>query len=458
MVKANVLLIDDDDSLRKVVGYNLGKHGFRVVEKPDGESALEAFNAEQFEIVITDINMPGITGMEFLSKVKQLRPETEVILITAYATVESAIDAMKKGAFDYVTKPFGREELTMVIERALKIKTLERENRSLKDSLRDKHKFKNILGVSPAMQKVLSMAQKVAASEANILILGESGTGKELLAKGVHFNSERRSGPLVVVNCAAIPDTLIESELFGYRKGAFTGAVANKIGKFEAANGGTIFLDEIGELKPELQAKMLRVLQEREIEPLGETQSRAIDVRVIAATNVDITKAVKEKNFRQDLYYRISVITLSLPSLAERREDIPLLVNHFLEKYSKDEKLKIGNKAMEFIKAYSWPGNVRELENVIEHVSILREGPSITAADLPDVLKQQEKAFGGLRLDIPPEGIDIEALDKELVIHALKIYDGNQTRAARFLHMTRPTFIYRMEKYGLKSGGDQNKI
>ncbi len=450
MVRANILLIDDDDSLRKVVGYNLGKHGFRVVDKPDGESAMEAFNAEIFEIVITDINMPGITGMEILSKVKEIRPETEVILITAYATVESAIDAMKKGAFDYVTKPFDREELTIVIERALKIKALERENRSLKDSLRNKNQLDNILGKSPAMQKVLSMARKVASSDANILILGESGTGKEVLAKGIHFESERRNGPLIILNCAAIPETLIESELFGYKKGAFTGAVADRAGKFEAANGGTIFLDEIGELKPELQAKLLRVLQEREIEPLGDTKSRAIDVRVIAATNVDITEAVKQKNFRQDLYYRLSVITLSLPTLAERREDIPILVNHFLKKYSKDEKIKIDNEAMSFIKAYSWPGNVRELENVIEHVTILRESPLITARDLPDVLKQQGEAFGGMRLDIPPEGIDIEALEKDLVIHALKVNSGNQTRAAKFLHMSRPTLIYRMEKYGLK--------
>lgn len=450
MVRANILLIDDDDSLRKVVGYNLGKHGFRVVDKPDGESAMEAFNAEIFEIVITDINMPGITGMEILSKVKEIRPETEVILITAYATVESAIDAMKKGAFDYLTKPFDREELTIVIERALKIKALERENRSLKDSLRNKNQLDNILGKSPAMQKVLSMARKVASSDANILILGESGTGKEVLAKGIHFESERRNGPLIILNCAAIPETLIESELFGYKKGAFTGAVADRAGKFEAANGGTIFLDEIGELKPELQAKLLRVLQEREIEPLGDTKSRAIDVRVIAATNVDITEAVKQKNFRQDLYYRLSVITLSLPTLAERREDIPILVNHFLKKYSKDEKIKIDNEAMSFIKAYSWPGNVRELENVIEHVTILRESPLITARDLPDVLKQQGEAFGGMRLDIPPEGIDIEALEKDLVIHALKVNSGNQTRAAKFLHMSRPTLIYRMEKYGLK--------
>lgn len=453
MVKANILLIDDDENLRRVTKYNLEKRGYSVIDRPDGESGLEAFVSEPFDVVICDISMPGMNGIEVLGRVRELKPETEVVLITAYATVESAVDAMKKGAFDYVTKPFDREELAMVVERALKIRDLERENIALKANLKDKYRFDNIVGTSAAMQQVLRTAGKVAPSDASVLILGQSGTGKELMARGIHFNSERRRGPLVVVNCAAIPDTLIESELFGHKKGAFTGAVSDKTGKFEAASGGTIFLDEIGELKPDLQAKLLRVIQEREVERLGGSGPRSVDLRVIAATNVDIDTAVKDGRFRQDLYFRLGVIILRMPTLTERRGDIPLLVSHFLDKYGRGEDIRLEKEAMDLLIGYSWPGNVRELENVIERAVVLRDGPLISVAELPDMLKMSGEAFGGLRISMPPDGVDIDALEKDLLVHALRIHKGNQTKAAAFLHMTRPTLIYRMEKYGLKGGG-----
>jgi len=453
-VKVNnpaLLLIDDDENLRRVVRYNLEKNGYEVTDRPDGASGLEAFSSGRFDVVVTDINMPGLSGMEVLEKVKGTRPECEVILITAYATVESAVEAMKKGAFDYVTKPFDRSELLIVVERALKLRKLEKENRELRERLSEQRRFSNIIGASPQMREILTMAEKVAASDASVLILGESGTGKEMLAQGIHFNSERRDGPLVVLNCAAIPENLIESELFGHRKGAFTGAIADKVGKFEAANGGTIFLDEVGELKLELQAKLLRVLQERVVEAIGENRPRPVDVRVISATNLDIQKAVKEKHFRQDLYYRLGVITLSLPPLAERQDDVLLLANHFLEKYAKGKTVRLADETVNILMQYRWPGNVRELENVIERATILSEGPEILPSDLPASLREvPEGTFGGLNLEIPPTGIDIETLEKNLVAYALRLHGGNQTRAAKFLHMTRPTLIYRMEKYGLK--------
>jgi len=446
-----ILLIDDDDNLRRVVRYNLEANGYDVTDRSDGETGIATFVSGRFDVVITDINMPGLSGIDVLERVKEVRPECEVILITAYATVESAVDAMKKGAFDYLTKPFDRSELLIVVERALKLRKLEKENRELRERLSERRKFSNIMGTSPRMREVLAMAEKVAASDASVLILGDSGTGKEMLAQGLHYNSERRDGPLVVLNCAAIPENLIESELFGHKKGSFTGAVADKVGKFQAADGGTIFLDEVGELKLELQAKLLRVLQEREVEAVGDNRSRAVDVRVISATNLDIEKAVRENRFRQDLFYRLGVITLHLPALSERQEDILLLANHFLNRYSRGKAVRLTDETLNLLRQYRWPGNVRELENVMERATILAEGPEILPSDLPSALREgPEGSFGGLKLDIPSTGVDIEALEKDLIVHALKIHGGNQTRAAKFLRMTRPTLIYRLEKYGLK--------
>jgi two-component system NtrC family response regulator len=373
-----------------------------------------------------------------------------VILITAYGTIESAVLAMKQGAFDYITKPFNRDELRMTLDRALRMRRLEKENAVLRAEVTDRYCFESIIGSGGKLKEVLDLAGRVAASDATVLITGESGTGKELLAKGIHYNSKRADASFVAVNCAAIPENLIESELFGHMKGSFTGAVRDHEGKFEQADGGTLFLDEIGDLRIDLQAKILRALQERQVDRVGGTKPVTVDVRVIAATNRDIEKAVKDGLFREDLYYRLSVVTLNMPPLRERRDDIPVLVEHFLKKFNRDAGVTIEGEALSAIKSYGWPGNVRELENVIERASVLKRGAVITPADLPDKLKKERTGIDSIILNLPDEGISLEDLEKSLILKALEKHNNNQTRAAEYLGITRPTLIYRLEKYGLK--------
>ena len=450
MKKSVILLIDDDDSLRRVMEFSLTEAGHTVQTAASGEDGLRLFEKGTFDAVITDITMPGMSGMEVLAKVRQSVPTIPVIVITAYGTIESAVEAMKQGAFDYITKPFNRDELRLTLEKAIKMRRLEKENVELRAEVTDRYCFESIIGSSEKMKEVLDLAGRVAASDASLLITGESGTGKELLAKGVHFNSRRANGPFVAVNCAAIPEALIESELFGHVKGSFTGAVRDKEGKFELADGGTLFLDEIGDLRIDLQAKILRALQERAVDRVGGNKPVSVDVRVIAATNKDIERAVKEGAFREDLYYRLNVITLFIPPLRDRKEDIPVLAGHFLKKFNTGADVRMDASALSALTAYGWPGNVRELENVIERASVLKRGSLITREELPAKLKKEKMGVEDLILNIPEQGISLEELEKKLIIKALDKHKGNQTRAAEFLGITRPTLIYRMEKFRLK--------
>ena len=450
MKKSSILLIDDDDSLRRVMEFTLTEAGHRVNAVSSGEEGLSLFEKDGFDAVITDITMPGMNGMQVLEKIRDQDNRVPVIVITAYGTIESAVDAMKKGAFDYITKPFNRDELRITLDTALRMRRLEKENQELRTVVNDRYRFDSIVGTSEKLRELLDMAGRVAASEASVLITGESGTGKELLARGIHFNSSRAEGPFVAVNCAAIPENLIESELFGHVKGAFTGAVRDREGKFELAAGGTLFLDEIGDLRIDLQAKILRALQERQVDRVGGRHPLSVDVRIIAATNKDVELAVKEGAFREDLYYRLSVITLHLPPLRERREDVAVLADHFLKKFNPDTAVRIAPDAATALSSYGWPGNVRELENVIQRATVLKRGETITAQDLPDKLKKEKMNVESIILNLPEDGISLEELEKSLIVKALEKQKGNQTRAAEYLGITRPTLIYRMEKYGIK--------
>ncbi len=430
--------------------FSLSEAGYKVLVAASGEEGLDLFEKDSFDAVITDITMPGMSGMEVLAKVRERDERLPVVIITAYGTIESAVEAMKRGAYDYITKPFNRDELRLTLEKAFKMRKLEKENLELRAEVTDRYRFDSIIGASEKITGLLDTAGRVAASDASVLITGESGTGKELLAKGIHYNSPRAEGPFVAVNCAAIPENLIESELFGHVKGAFTGAVKDREGKFELADGGTLFLDEVGDLRIELQAKILRALQERQVDRVGGTRPVSVDVRVIAATNKDIERAVKEGSFREDLYYRLSVIMLQMPPLRERRDDIPLLTDHFLKKFNPGADVQVTPEARALLAAYGWPGNVRELENVIQRASVLRRGGKITAQDLPDKLSHEKLSVEQIVLNLPDKGISLENLEKNLIIKALEKHKGNQTRAAEYLGITRPTLIYRMEKYGIR--------
>ena len=450
MKKPLVLLIDDDDSLRRVMEFSLTEAGYNVQAASSGEKGLALFETGSFDAVITDITMPGMSGMEVLAKIHQRDEALPVLVITAYGTIENAVEAMKRGAFDYITKPFNRDELRLALNKALRMRRLEKENVALRAEITDRYRFQSIVGNSQKIKEVLEMAGRVAVSEASVLITGESGTGKELLAKGIHYNSSRADGPFVAVNCAAIPEHLIESELFGHVRGAFTGAVKDREGRFELATGGTLFLDEIGDLRVELQAKILRALQERQVDRVGGKHPVPVDVRIIASTNKDIERAVKEGSFREDLFYRLSVIMLHMPPLRERKDDIPILVRHFLKKFNRGAEVSIDHEALAMLTAYGWPGNVRELENSIERASVLKRGDTITLEDLPDKLKKEKSIVENIILNLPDEGIALEDLERNLIIKALEKHKGNQTRAAEYLGITRPTLIYRMEKYGIK--------
>ena len=452
MPRPTILLIDDDQSLRRVTEFTLHEAGYRVLTAADGGEGLRLFAQENPALVITDIQMPGLSGYEVLKKIKEQSPTALVIVITAYGTVEKAVEAMKLGAYDYLTKPFSRDELTLTVGKALAYDGLREENRKLREELSDKADFSRLVGISESMREVFALVRKVAASEATVLIGGESGTGKELVARAIHSGSERQGGPFVAVNCAAIPRDLLESELFGHTRGAFTGAIKERKGKFEQAEGGTLFLDEVGDLPLDLQPKLLRALQEREIEPVGGT-ARKIDVRLVAATNRDLEAALGEGSFREDLYYRLAVIPLHLPPLRERRDDIPLLVRHFLDKHGKNPPVVCSEAALEALADYDWPGNVRELENAVERMLILRRGAGIELDDLPPKIRRPRPSaavpVAGV-LNLPEEGYPLEELEKEAVLEALRRNDWNQTRAAAFLRIPRHTLLYRMEKYEIR--------
>jgi len=446
-LKAKILVIDDDTSLRRVLEYNLQEEGYEVQAASSGEEGLYLFGQSRPDLVITDMKMSGMDGLMVLKSVKELAPESLVIIITAFGTVDVAVEAMKSGAYDYITKPFNRDELRLTVKKALQFSGLAEENRRLKSELSDKADFRTIVGSSEAMERVFDVIRKVADTEAAVLITGESGTGKELVARSIHANSSRRDAPFVAINCAAIPRDLLESELFGHVKGAFTGAVRDKTGKFQLAEGGTLFLDEVGDLPVELQPKLLRALQEREVEPVGGTKLQKLDVRIVSATNLDIDKAMGDGTFREDLYYRLAVIPIHLPPLRERRKDIPLLIRYFCGKHGSD-KITFDQDALETLVTYPWPGNVRELENSVERLLIMRNGDVISLGDLPDKLRKNGAA-GSAIINLPDGGYSLEQLEREVVVEALERNAWNQTAAARFLRIPRHTLIYRIEKYGI---------
>ncbi len=446
-MKAKILLIDDDASLRRVLEYNLQQEGYEVATASSGEEGLQLFKEFRPVLVITDMKMAGMDGMMVLRAVKEHSPETLVIIITAFGNIEVAVEAMKAGAYDYITKPFNRDALKLTVKKALLFSGLSEENKRLKSELSTKSDFRTIVGTSKEMEGVFEIIRKVADTDASILITGESGTGKELVARAIHSQSSRRNRPFITINCAAIPCDLLESELFGHTKGAFTGAVKDKPGKFQLADGGTIFLDEVGELRLELQPKLLRVLQEKEVERVGATKVEKVDVRVLSATNLNIDNAVSEGVFREDLYYRLAVIPIHLPPLRQRVEDIVLLAKYFMQKHG-HPTVTIDREALQCLQNYPWPGNIRELENTIERLLIMRNSELITLADLPTKFREKKREPHTI-VNLPDEGYSLEQLEREIVVAALERNEWNQTAAARFLRIPRHTLIYRIEKYAI---------
>jgi two-component system NtrC family response regulator len=448
-----ILLIDDDDSLRRVTEYTLREDGFDVRTATNGREGLEMFRASGVDLVLSDVRMPELNGMDLLPQLKAMQPDLPVIMLTAHGTIASAVEAMQLGAFDYLTKPFTRDQLRASVRKALEVGALKSENRQLRQMVAERFSFDAMIAGSRAMRDVAELAARVAQSDTTVLLQGESGTGKELLAKAIHLHGARKHGPFVPVNCAAIPEALLESELFGHRRGAFTGAVADKQGKVEAADGGTLFLDEIGEFPLVMQAKVLRLLQEREIDKVGDPKPRRVDIRVIAATNRDLQKMVADGTFRDDLYYRLAVVPVRVPPLRERTDDIPLLVEHFLAKHGarlgRTPVPAVDKRVYEALNVYLWPGNVRELENVVERALVLDRDGVIGVDDLPEAMRGVERRFGHARVELPDDGISLEAVERDLILAALDKHDWNQTRAAAYLDITRSALLYRMQKHGL---------
>ncbi len=444
-VRGRILVVDDEEHQRDILLMILDSEGYEGIATGNGHLALAALRGQAFDAVLTDLKMPGMDGIHLLDEVLRSRPDLPVVIMTAHGTIDSAVEAMKKGAFDYLTKPLDREGLLLSLRRAVEHARLLRENRRLTEQLRDRFRIENIVGAHGSMQDVFRLVLKVAPSMTTVLIYGESGTGKELIARALHNASPRRDRPFFAVNIAALPEGILEAELFGHEKGAFTGADARKVGLVEQASGSTLFLDEVGDLRRDLQVKLLRVLQEREILRVGGTERIPVDARIIAATNQDLEEAVAAGRFREDLYYRLNVFPVGLPPLRERRTDIPLLVEHFLRKFGGGSHREVAPDALEALMAYSWPGNVRELESVIERAVLLGEEAVIGPADLPAAVRAR-RARRDLGLEIPEEGINLDELERALIRKALDRAEGNVTRAARLLGLTRRTLQYRMEK------------
>ncbi len=456
-MEARILVVDDEKSMCDFLEIMLKKEGYNVTATTDPKEALAALEKDFFHMVLTDIRMPEVDGFEILRRAKELNPDTLVIMITAYGSPEGAVEAMKQGAYDYITKPFQVDEVKLTIRKALERYLLWEENVRLRQLVEQRYQFWNIVGKSPRMLKVFDLIEKVSQAKVNVLILGESGTGKELVAKAIHYNSPRKNGPFVPINCGAIPETLLESELFGYVRGAFTGAVTSKRGLLEIASGGTLFLDEIGDLPLSLQVKLLRVIQEREFKRVGGTEDIKVDLRIIAASNQDLAEKIRKKEFREDLYYRLNVIQINLPPLRERREDIPLLVHHFVDKYSKEMGKEIKGvtpEAMELLVNYDYPGNVRELENIIERSVTLETEPYITDKHIRSYMSERLLSRElPIKVEIPEEGIDlnrvIEEIEKAFLLKALERTGGMKKKAAELLGMNFRAIRYKLAKYGL---------
>lgn len=447
MSSGNILIIDDEPKMCKVLRFALEPEGYSVATAENAESGLATFSKDPFDLVITDLKMPGNDGLFVLENVKKQCPQTEVIMMTAYATAQNAVESMKKGAYDYIIKPFEMDELKLKVKHIMEKRQLAEENIQLKKELKDRYSLENMIGQSGLMQEVYKMVARVAPTDATVLIRGESGTGKELVAQAIHHLSPRSSEPFIAVNCGALPESLLESELFGHDKGAFTGADKMKMGRFELAGNGTIFLDEIGDIAPSTQIKLLRVLQNRQIERLGGTQTLQIRARTIAATNRNLEEALKEGSFREDLYYRINVFPINLPLLRERKEDVPDLVAHFLKKLGREEHA-IEPEALELLMEYRWPGNVRELENVLERSLIMSTTDIITTEDLPPHIRNVSTIGGSTSIEIPNEGLSLENVEKNLIQNALKKAGGNKSRAAKLLGITRRKLYSMMERLG----------
>ncbi len=457
MSDLKVLVVDDEEEIRNHFSDFLRKEGFEVETASDGEMGIQKIDLDFFDVALIDLNMPKVDGMAVLKHLVQHDPDSIGIILTGYATIRNAVEAMKAGAFDYLAKPIKMDEVLLVIKRAMELRDLRRENFALKRQLKRKYKFHNFIGDSPSMHKVFRIIEKVADTDSTVLILGESGTGKELVARAIHYHSSRRDKPLIPVNCGAIPEELLESELFGHEKGAFTNAIRTRIGRFEMANGGTIFLDEVAEMSPHLQVKLLRVLQEHEFERLGGTRTIKCDVRILAATNKNPEKAVEDGRFREDLYYRLKVIPIGLPPLRERKTDIPLLVHHFLNQMTRAKKKMVKGISKDVIRAlelYDWPGNVRELENIIERMVILSEGDYIGVEDLPEKIARKSGNSQMIQTFVPDDGFSlshaVNEFERQLIVNALEKTGWIKNRAAKLLNMNRTTLVEKIKKQGIE--------
>ena len=448
----SILIIDDDEAIRDSCSQILKKEGFRVKASKDGIEGLRLFKEESFQVVLLDLRLPGLDGMEVLSRIKEENPETPVVIITAYASIESAVEAMKRGAFNYLAKPFSPEELRVITRKALKSREVFFENIYLRQELEKKTEFDMVVGKSKAMEKVMDISRRVAATESTVLISGESGTGKELLAREIHNHSLRKNAPFVVVDCGALVETLFESELFGHVKGSFTGAHETKHGRFEVANGGTIFLDEIGNISLNIQAKLLRVIQEREVTRIGSTKPIKVDVRILAATNQELADLVRKEKFREELFYRLSVVPIHLPPLRERKEDIPLLVEHFLQKYNKRTRKNINSISPAVKKAlmeYDWPGNIRELENTVERAVVLSKGNEI---ELESLVYHGITSSSSLFHLAGGRYKTLSEIEKDYIKTVLQAEHGNKSKTAKILGIDRKTLMAKIRKYNSKKG------
>jgi DNA-binding NtrC family response regulator len=453
MGQERILIVEDDESLRQVTHVQLEREGYEVSSAVSAEQAIPILEKAPHQLVLTDLNLPGVSGLELLKRIRVEYPESAVIVMTAFGTVQTAVEAMKAGAYDYINKPVHPYELKLLVKRSLEHQRLLQEVQVLRSALDRKYGFEEIIGSSPALLESLDVAARMASSDATVLIYGETGTGKELVAKAIHMRSNRRERPFMTINCGAIPRELLESELFGHVKGSFTGAMTHKKGKVEMADGGTLLLDEIGEMPLDLQVRILRLIQEREIEKIGATSSIKVDVRIIAATHRNLATMVKQGTFREDLYYRVLVVPIHLPPLRERPGDVEQLLQHFFVKFRERHgrpDLAMQPGLLRYFLEYSWPGNVRELENAVERMVLLAKGSTLTPDDLPDFLRPATVVSSEIpQIALPEQGVNLEALEKEMILQALKKCGGNQTRAARYLGMSRRTLGYRLEKYGV---------
>ena len=451
-----ILVIDDNPDILKLIVDILKSNDYEVTAAPGGEAGIRELESDNYAMVLTDLIMPDVSGMEVLDHLIAKSPKTMCIILTGHGSIKSSVEAIKKGAFDYITKPVSASDILLSVEKALKFKSLAEENIRLKKELRGQYKYTNLVGTSRAIKLIFDLIEKVADTDGTVLITGASGTGKELIARALHYNSSRSDKPLVVINCGAVPEALLESELFGHEKGAFTGAHKSRVGRFEMANCGTIFLDEIGEMSPSLQVKLLRVLQEQKFERVGGTKTIHVDLRIVAATNKNLTAAINKEKFREDLYYRLNVIPIKVPGLKQRKSDIPLLIDHFLKKFQKGRKKKITKfspEVMDAMYAYDWPGNVRELENVVKRFTILCENSVVIFDDLPESIRESSQSIQPVKEVILEKDLNlneaVQNYEKSIILEALEQSSWVKSKAAKLLNINRTTLVAKIKKQNL---------